>query len=134
MVDEIGRKRMGTNSADRRDIIKDRIRRRAEQNMTKARRKILELRRRYKIKVERNEEKMAKRKNYGEKLGPTCVSLMQPREKEKQKRSAIGSLVPEKPKFSQAISHAPRIYGKRFELLKTNKIDKIVSENNSRKS
>lgn len=118
MVDEIGRKKVGTDSADKRDRIKDRIRRRAEQSLAKSRRKILELRRRYKLKVERNEEKMAKRKTHGEKLGPTCVSLMQPREKEKQKRSAIGSLVPEKPKFSQATSHAPRIYGKKFELLK----------------
>ena len=117
MIDEIGRKKVGADSADRRDRIKERIRRRAEQSMEKSRRNILDLRRRYKIKVERNEEKMAKRKTHGEKLGPTCVSLMHSREKEKQKRSAIGSLVPEKPKFSQAKTHAPRIYGKRFELL-----------------
>jgi len=116
MVDEIGRKKIGTDSADRRDAIKERIRRRAEQSLKKSRRKILELRRSYKLKVKRNEEKMAKRKKYGEKLGPTCVSLMQSREKEKQKRSAIGSLIPEKPKFSQAKNHSPRIYGKKFEL------------------
>ncbi|MFH1239907.1 MAG: hypothetical protein V1672_01715 [Candidatus Diapherotrites archaeon] len=116
MVDEIGRWKVGADSVDRRDVIKDRIRRRAEQNLEKSRRKILELRRRYKIKVKRNEEKMKKRKKYGEKLGPTCVSLMDSREKAKQKRSAIGSLVPEKPKFSQAKGRPERIYGKKFEL------------------
>jgi len=117
MTDEIGRKKIGADSVDRSTMVRDRIKRRAEQNRDKSRRKILELRRRYKMKVARNEEKMARRKSNREKLGPTCVSLMQPREKEKQKRSAIGSLVPERPKLSRAKTHAPRIYGKRFELL-----------------
>ena len=117
MTDSIGRTRIGLTSAEKSDQVKNRIRTRAEQNMAKSRRKILETRKRYIIKVKRNEEKMNKLKTQGEKLGPTCVSLMPSREKEKQRRSAIGSLVPEKPKFSQAKSHAPRIYGKRFKLV-----------------
>ncbi len=117
MVEIVGTKRIGADMDDRRALIKKRIRSRAERSMQKSRQKILELRRRYKLKVERNEEKMKKRKEHREKLGPTCVSLMPSRKKEKQRRSAIGSLVPPKPKFSQARTHAPRIYGKRFELL-----------------
>jgi len=116
MTDSIGRTRIGLNSAEKSEKVKDRIRTRAEQSMAKSRRKILELRKRYMIKVKRNEEKMNKRKKQGEKLGPTCVSLMHSREKEKQRYSAIGSLIPLKPKFSQAKSHEPRIYGKRFKL------------------
>ncbi|MFH1695202.1 MAG: hypothetical protein ABH850_02105 [Candidatus Micrarchaeota archaeon] len=118
MVEIVGTKRIGADSEDKRKLVIERIRRRAKQSTEKSRRKILELRGRYKLKVERNEEKMRKRKENRVKLGPTCVSLMNSREKEKQRRSAIGSLVPEKPKFSQAKEHAPRIYGKRFELIK----------------
>ncbi len=121
MVSLVGTKRIGADTEDRRAMIKERIKKRAEQSRDRSRRKILELRKRYETKVERNEEKMQKRKEHREKLGPTCVSLMPSRKKEKQKRSAIGSLVPEKPKFSQARTHAPRIYGKRFGLLEKKK-------------
>lgn len=114
MVGLIGTKRIGADTEDRRSMIKERIRKRAEDKMKKSRQKILELRKRYKHLVERNEQKMGRRKQNREKLGPTCVSLMPSRQKEKQKRSAVGSLIPERPKFSQAREHAPRIYGKRF--------------------
>ncbi len=116
MTGEIGMKKIGADSEDRRPMIIDRIKRRAEQNRDKSRRKILELRRRYKLKVERNEAKMRKRIKNREKLGPTCVSLMPSRQKQKQIRSAIGSLVPAKPKLSRAKTHAPRLYGRKLEL------------------
>lgn len=121
MAEIIGTKTIGVDSEDRRAMIKKRIRLRSEQSRDRSRRKLMELRGRYKLKVERNEEKMSKRKKNREKLGPTCVSLMPSRKKEKQRRSAIGSFVPAKPKFSQARTHAPRIYGKIFELLEKKK-------------
>lgn len=120
MATIIGAQTIGAE--ERRPKIKERMRRKSEQSRDRSRRKILELRRRYKIKVERNEQKMSKRKQHREKLGPTCVSLMHSRETEKQKRSAIGSLVPPKPKFSQAKTHAARIFGKRFELVEKGEI------------
>lgn len=122
MVAIVGAKRIGADTEDRRTMIRDRIKRRAEQSRDRSRGKIMELRRRYKIKVARNEEKMEKRKSHREKLGPTCVSLMRPRVNEKQIRSAIGSFVPAKPKFSRAKTHAPRIFGPKFRLLEKGKI------------
>ncbi len=112
----IGAKKVGIDVTARKVLAKMRVKKRAEQSRDRSRAKIMQSRIRYKIKVQRNEEEMAKRKTYKEKLGPTCVSLMTPRKKAKQRRSAIGSLVPERPKFSQAFSHATRIYGKRFKL------------------
>lgn len=117
MVARTGTKRIGLDAEERRSQIKNRIRNRAEQSRNKSRMKLMELRRRYKINVERNEERMKKREQHREKLGPTCVSLMHSREKEKQKRSAIGSLVPPKPKFSRAKTHTHRIFGPKFKLV-----------------
>lgn len=122
MVTIIGAKKIGADTEDRRIMVRNRTKRRAEQSRDRSRNKIMELRRRYQIKVARNEEKMEKRKSHREKLGPTCVPLMRPRIKEKQIRSAIGSFVPSKPKFSRAKTHATRIFGPKFKLLEEGKI------------
>ncbi len=114
MAGLIGTKRIGADMEDKRSMVLDRIRRRTEEKLRKSRQKILELRKRYKHIVRRNEEKMEKRQKHRVKLGPTCVSLMPSRRKAKQIRSAVGSQIPAIPKFSQAITHARRIYGRRF--------------------
>ncbi|MBU2639306.1 MAG: hypothetical protein KKG75_01215 [Nanoarchaeota archaeon] len=120
MVDSIGRISFGrgaTETGEKRKKIIHKVRKKAEQSRDDSRRKLLEANRRYKIKIARNEAKMDLRKKDKEKnLNPVVVSLMPSRKYAKSLRNPVNwSGVPNKPKYSGAITTRERIYGKRFD-------------------
>ncbi len=119
MVDSIGRMPIGRKQAqgrERKALIR-KMRKKVEISTDKSRRKLLEARGRYEIKVRQNEEKMLLRKEGRERsLNPTAVSLMPSRKFAKLVRNpANWSAIPNKPKYSGAENARMRIYGKRFE-------------------
>lgn len=129
MVDSIGRMSLGRTSTQgrkRKEIIR-RVRTRAEQNRDISRMKLLEARRRYKIKVKRNEEKMdARKEGREENKNPTAYCTTPSRDYAKSLRNpANWSAIPSKPKYSNALSHRERIYGKRFKLVEA---ERLVTE------
>jgi hypothetical protein len=83
----------------------------------KARIKLLELRRKYKLKVRLNEAKMDARRGERQKsLNPIVHQTMPSRDYAKSLRNPVNwSAVPRKPKYSR-VDPKERIYGKRFEI------------------
>ncbi|MDP3026378.1 MAG: hypothetical protein Q8N63_01625, partial [Nanoarchaeota archaeon] len=79
MVDSLGRMPVGkgVTGGRKRKSIKAKVTKKMEQWRDKARINIIEQRRRYKAKVERNERQMAEKKESWEKsLNPSAFSLM----------------------------------------------------------
>lgn len=115
---DVGRTRIGATSAQKRIQRRAQMRQKSEMSRDKSRQKIMEMRRRFKVKVARNEREMDTRKRCEERnLNPTAVSLMPSREATKKSRqnSTKLSTIPLKPRYSRANSARPRIYGNRFE-------------------
>ena len=116
--DNIGRSRVGATSAQKRIQKRAQIRQNNEMSRDKSREKIMEMRRRYKGKVNRNEKNMDAIKRCNERnLNPTAVSLMPSREYAKKIRQNTTKLstIPLRPRYSRANSARPRIYGRRFD-------------------
>lgn len=133
MVDSIGRISFGRGSmetGEKRKNIIQRVRKKAEQSRDDSRKKLLEARRRYKIKIAKNEAKMELRKKDREKnLNPVAVSLMPSRKYAKSLRNPVNwSDVPNKPKHSGAITTRKRIYGKRFDWMEQEAEEKKKKE------
>jgi len=118
VIGNVGRTRIGATSAQKRIQKRAEMRQTSEMCRDKSRQKIMEMRRRYKAKVERNERTMETIKQCNERnLNPTAVSLMPTREYAKKLRqnSTKHSTIPLKPRYSRANTARPRIYGNRFE-------------------
>lgn len=128
MVNSIGRRSLQRQPAGRamsgrsRGSIIAKVRRKMEQWRDNARRKLLEMRRRYKSKVEQNEALMrAKKLNKEKSLNPSVVAFMPSKKFAKMlKGTAKWSGVPAKPKYSR-LKPRKRIYGKRWKLLEERK-------------
>ena len=101
MVDSIGKMPVGRSamSGRKRKSVKAKTIKRIEQWRDKARTNILEQRRRYKAKVERNEKQMAEKKEGWEKsLNPSAFSLMS---KSRNRCRITHSTVPPRPRYSK---------------------------------
>lgn len=121
MVNTIGRMPVGGKSKTgkpRKEIIR-KMRLQAELSRDRSRLKLLEQRRRYKHKAEQNEKKMEVIKEGREGfLNPTAVETMPSYKYAKSLRNPANlSMIPAKPKYSNAETFMPRIYGRRFELV-----------------
>ncbi|MBI5073544.1 hypothetical protein HZA99_07030 [Candidatus Woesearchaeota archaeon] len=115
---DVGRTRIGATSAQKRIQKRTQMRQASEMSRDKSREKIMEMRRRYKAKVDRNERTMDTIKQCNERnLNPTAVSLIPSREytKKIRKNTTKLSTIPLRPRYSRANSARPRIYGNRFE-------------------
>lgn len=97
--------------------VRTRVTRGAELARDRARTRLWDMRRRYKLKVAGNEAEMDKRKRERQKsLNPTFVPLVPSREYARMIRNPVNwSSMPLKPKYSR-VAPKPRIYGKRFEV------------------
>ena len=97
--------------------VRRKVTRGAELARDRARTRLWEMRRRYKLKVAGNEAEMDRRKRERLKsLNPTFVSLIPSREYARKIRNPVNwSSMPSKPKYSR-VAPKPRIYGKRFEV------------------
>jgi len=121
MVESVGRLQLGHKAVRRPRRAKQartRVTRQAELARDRARIRLWEMRRRYKLKVTGNEAEMDRRRLERVKsLNPTArLETMSRRKWAKQIRNPVNwSSVPLKPKYSR-IDPKPRIYGKRFEL------------------
>lgn len=114
----VGRTRIGATSAQKRIQKRAEMRQTSEMCRDKSRQKIMEMRRRYKETIQRNEGTMDTIKQCSERnLNPTAISLMPSREyaKKIRKNSTKLSTIPLRPRYSRANSVRPRIYGTRFE-------------------
>lgn len=118
----LGREPFGRMGGRSRKNIIAKVRRKMEQWRDNARRKLLEARRRYKFKVERNEASMRRKKLDREKnLNPSVVALMPSQKYAKKIRNPSNwSSVSAKPKYSK-VKPRKRIYGKRWKLLEEGK-------------
>lgn len=116
----VGRMPVGRSSTTGKRIKKTRkrVKKKAEFSRDKTRKKLLELRKRTKLKVKTNEEKMDERKKAQRRgQNPTFVSVMPSRDYAKSLRNpANWSAIPKKTKYSE-IEPKIRIYGKRFDLV-----------------
>ncbi|MBI5347214.1 MAG: hypothetical protein HZB66_01245 [Candidatus Aenigmarchaeota archaeon] len=110
--------RLGRKEKPRR-IINLEMRRRIEKWRDNVRMKLMYMRQRYEERVQANERNMAKKKEGREKnLNPLSQSLMpSPKYAKMLRNPANWSSVPQKPKYSGAITTRKRIYGKRFGLV-----------------
>ena len=121
MVEGIGRLQLGHKVIRRPRKVKQvrtRTTRRAELARDRARIRLWEMRRRYKLKVAGNEAEMERRKLERLKsLNPTArLETMSRRKWAKLIRNPVNwSSVPLKPKYAR-VDPRPRIYGKRFEV------------------
>jgi len=116
MVDSIGRMSVGRSAMGgrKRKSIKAKVKRRMEQWRDKARINIIEQRRRYKAKVERNERQMAEKKEAWEKsLNPSAFSLMS---KFRDRYRVTHSTMPLRPRYSK-VKPKERIYGNKWKKL-----------------
>ncbi len=116
MVDSIGRMPVGRSAMGgrKRKSIKAKVKRKMEQWRDKARINIIEQRRRYKAKVERNERQMAEKKEAWEKsLNPSAFSLMP---KSRDKLRITHSTMPPRPRYSK-VKPKERIYGNKWKKL-----------------
>lgn len=116
MVDSIGRMSMGRSAMGgrKRKSIKAKVTRKMEQWRDKARINIIQQRRRYKAKVERNERQMAEKKESWEKsLNPNAFSLMS---KSRNRLRVTHSTMPLRPRYSK-VKPKERIYGNKWEKL-----------------
>ena len=116
MVDSIGRMSMGRSAMGgrKRKSIKAKVIRKMEQWRDKARVNIIEQRRRYKAKVERNERQMAEKKEAWEKsLNPSAFSLMP---KSRNRLRVTHSTMPLRPRYSK-VKPKERIYGNKWKKL-----------------
>ena len=116
MVDSIGRMSMGRSAMGgrKRKSIKAKAIRKMEQWRDKARINIIEQRRRYKAKVERNERQMAEKKESWEKsLNPSAFSLMS---KSRNRLRVTHSTMPLRPRYSK-VKPKERIYGNKWRKL-----------------
>jgi len=116
MVDTIGRMPVGRSKMGgrKRKSVKAKTIKRIEQWRDKARINIIEQRRRYKAKVERNERQTAEKKESWEKsLNPSAFSLMP---KSRDRIRATHSTIPSRPRYSK-VKPKERIYGDRWKKL-----------------
>jgi len=116
MVDSIGKMPVGRNTMTgrKRKDIKRKTTKKMEQWRDKARINIIEQRRRYKAKVERNERQMAEKKEAWEKsLNPSAFSLMS---KSRNKLRLTHSTMPPRPRYSK-VKPKERIYGNKWKKL-----------------
>lgn len=116
MVDSIGRMPIGrgVTGGRKRKSVKAKTIKRIEQWRDKARINIIEQRRRYKAKVERNEGQMTEKKEAWEKsLNPSAFSLMS---KSRDRVRITHSTMPPRPKYSR-IKPKERIYGNKWKKL-----------------
>jgi len=116
MVDSIGKMSIGRSvmSGRKRKDIKRKTTQKMEQWRDKARINIIEQRRRYKAKVERNERQTAEKKESWEKsLNPSAFSLMP---KSRNRISVTHSTMPLRPRYSK-VKPKERIYGDRWKKL-----------------
>jgi|SRR3989338_8081189 len=119
MVDSIGRMPVGRSKLGgrKRKSIKAKTIKRIEQWRDKARINLLEQRRRYKTKVERNERQMAEKKEAWEKsLNPSAFSLMP---NSRNRLRATHSTMPPRPRYSK-VKPKERIYGNKWKKLEEN--------------
>ena len=121
MVEGVGRLQLG-HKAIRRPRrarqVKTRVTRQAELARDRARIRLWDMRRRYKLKVAGNEAEMdRRRRERSRSLNPTTrLETMAKRKWAKLVRNPVNwSSVPLKPKYSR-VDPRPRIYGKRFEV------------------
>ena len=120
MVEGVGRLQLGHKAVRRPrrgKQVRTKVTRGAELARDRARVKLWDMRRRYKLKVAGNEAEMDRRKRERLKsLNPTFVPLMPSREYARMIRNPVNwSSMPSKPKYSR-VDPKPRIYGKRFEV------------------
>ena len=116
MVDSIGKMSIGRSAMGgrKRKSIKAKTIRKMEQWRDKARINIIEQRRRYKAKVERNERQMAEKKESWEKsLNPSAFSLMS---KSRNRLRVTHSTIPLRPMYSK-VKPKERIYGNKWKKL-----------------
>ena len=116
MVDSIGKMPVGRNTMTgrKRKDIKRKTTKKMEQWRDKARINIIEQRRRYKAKVERNERQMVEKKEAWEKsLNPSAFSLMS---KSRNKLRLTHSTMPPRPRYSK-VKPKERIYGNKWKKL-----------------
>jgi len=116
MVDSIGKMPVGRSAMTgrKRKDIKRKTTQKMEQWRDKARINIIEQRRRYKAKVERNERQTAEKKESWEKsLNPSAFSLMP---KSRNRISVTHSTMPLRPRYSK-VKPKERIYGDRWKKL-----------------
>ena len=114
MVDSIGKMPVGRSamSGRKRKSVKAKTIKRIEQWRDKARTNILEQRRRYKAKVERNEKQMAEKKEGWEKsLNPSAFSLIP---KSRDRIRVTHSTMPLRPRYSK-VKPKERIYGNKWK-------------------
>ncbi len=119
----LGREPFGRIGGKSRKIIVAKVRQKMEQWRDNARRKLLEARRRYKSKVQRNEALMhAKQLDREKNLNPSVVAFMPSKKFSKIFRNPTSkwSSVSAKPKYSR-VKPRKRIYGKRWKLLEEGK-------------
>ena len=121
MVEGVGRLQLGHKAVRRPRRARQartRVTRQAELARDRARIRLWDMRRRYKLKVAGNEAEMERRKLERLKsLNPTArLETMSRRKWAKKIRNPVNwSSVPLKPKYSR-VDPKPRIYGKRFEV------------------
>lgn len=121
MVEGVGRLPLGHNAIRRprrAKQVRTRVTRQAELARDRARIRLWEMRRRYKLKVAGNEAEMDRRRRERlRSLNPTArLETMAKRKWAKLVRNPVNwSSVPLKPKYSR-VDPKPRIYGKRFEV------------------
>jgi hypothetical protein len=120
MVEGVGRLQLGHKAVRRPrrgKQVRTRVTKGAELARDRARVRLWDMRRRYKLKVVGNEAEIGRRKRERLKsLNPTFVPLMPSREYARMIRNPVNwSSMPSKPKYSR-VDPKPRIYGKRFEV------------------
>lgn len=114
MVDSIGRMPVGRSKLGGRNrkSIKAKVTRKMEQWRDKARINIIEQRRRYKAKIERNERQTAEKKEAWEKsLNPSAFSLMP---KSRNRLQVTHSTISPRPRYSK-VKPKERIYGNKWK-------------------